>query len=63
MADGVIYATAGTRRAVIAADAATGERRWIHGEPEGARGPPHRGSSRDGASRTGPTAGISESSM
>jgi quinoprotein glucose dehydrogenase len=38
MVDGVIYATAGTRRAVIAADAATGELRWIHGEPEGARG-------------------------
>jgi quinoprotein glucose dehydrogenase len=33
-----VYATAGTRRAVIALDAGTGELRWIHGEPEGARG-------------------------
>src|SRR5437667_7045446 len=38
MVGGVLYATAGTRRAVVAVDAATGELRWIHGEPEGARG-------------------------
>ena len=38
MVGGVVYTTAGTRRAVIALDAATGELRWIHGEPEGARG-------------------------
>ncbi len=38
MVGGVMYATAGTRRAVIALDAATGELRWVHGEPEGARG-------------------------
>jgi quinoprotein glucose dehydrogenase len=38
MIGGVIYTTAGTRRAVIALDAATGELRWVHGEPEGARG-------------------------
>jgi quinoprotein glucose dehydrogenase len=38
MVGGVVYATAGTRRAVIALDAATGELRWVHGEPEGARG-------------------------
>ena len=38
MVGGVIYTTAGTRRAVIALDAATGELRWVHGEPEGARG-------------------------
>ena len=38
MVDGVIYATAGTRRAVIALDAATGELLWTHGEHEGARG-------------------------
>ncbi len=38
MIGGVVYATAGTRRAVIALDGATGELRWIHGEPEGARG-------------------------
>lgn len=33
-----LYTTAGTRRAVIALDAATGEIKWVHGEPEGARG-------------------------
>jgi quinoprotein glucose dehydrogenase len=38
MVNGVIYATAGTRRAVIALDAATGELLWTHGEHEGARG-------------------------
>ena len=38
MANGVLYATAGTRRAVIALDAATGELLWVHGEKEGARG-------------------------
>jgi len=35
---GVVYATAGSRRAVIALDAATGELLWVHGEKEGARG-------------------------
>jgi quinoprotein glucose dehydrogenase len=34
----VLYTTAGTRRSVIALDAATGEVRWVHGEPEGPRG-------------------------
>src|ERR1043166_1111694 len=38
MVNGVVYATAGTRRAVIALDAATGELLWVHGEHEGARG-------------------------
>src|SRR6185503_11189463 len=38
MANGVLYATAGTRRAVIALDPATGELLWVHGEREGARG-------------------------
>ncbi len=38
MANGVIYATAGTRRAAIALDAATGELLWVHGESEGERG-------------------------
>jgi quinoprotein glucose dehydrogenase len=38
MVGGVIYATAGTRRAVVALDAATGELLWVHGEREGARG-------------------------
>jgi quinoprotein glucose dehydrogenase len=38
MANGVVYATAGSRRAVIALDPATGELLWIHGEHEGKRG-------------------------
>jgi quinoprotein glucose dehydrogenase len=38
MVGGRIYTTAGTRRAVVAADAATGEMLWIHGEDEGRRG-------------------------
>src|SRR6201997_3790200 len=38
MVNGVLYATAGSRRAAIAVDAATGELLWIHGEHEGARG-------------------------
>src|SRR5580700_4783385 len=38
MANSVLYATAGSRRAVIALDAATGELLWVHGEHEGARG-------------------------
>jgi quinoprotein glucose dehydrogenase len=38
MVNGVLYATAGTRRAAVALDAATGELLWVHGEREGARG-------------------------
>ena len=38
MVDGVLYTTAGTRRAVVALDAATGELLWVHGEHEGERG-------------------------
>jgi len=38
MANGVLYATAGSRRAVIALDPETGELLWIHGEHEGKRG-------------------------
>src|SRR5215831_14471544 len=37
MARGVLYATGGTRRAVFAVDAATGELIWTHSEREGAR--------------------------
>ena len=37
MVDGVLYATGGTRRSVVALDAATGEVLWVHGEHEGAR--------------------------
>src|SRR5258707_4497124 len=38
MVGGVLYATAGSRRAAIALDAVTGELLWIHGEHEGQRG-------------------------
>ncbi len=38
MVGGVLYATGGTRRAVVALDAATGELLWMHSENEGARG-------------------------
>jgi quinoprotein glucose dehydrogenase len=38
MMNGVIYSTAGTRRDVVALDAATGELLWVHGEHEGKRG-------------------------
>jgi quinoprotein glucose dehydrogenase len=38
MVKGVLYSTAGTRRAVIALDAATGEMLWMHSEHEGKRG-------------------------
>ena len=37
MVHGVIYCTVGTRRDVVALDAATGELLWVHGEPEGPR--------------------------
>src|SRR2546425_1882263 len=37
MVNGVLYATAGTRGAVVALDAATGELRWVHAERESAR--------------------------
>ena len=38
MVHGVIYSLAGSRRAVVALDAATGEMLWMHGENEGQRG-------------------------
>jgi quinoprotein glucose dehydrogenase len=38
MANGVLYATGGTRRAVFALDPATGEQLWVHSEREGPRG-------------------------
>ena len=47
-ADGVLYTTAGMRRAVVALDAATGEMRWMHTEDEGVRG---RNAPRQGAGR------------
>jgi quinoprotein glucose dehydrogenase len=38
MVNGMVYSTAGTRRAVVALDAATGELKWVHSEDEGQRG-------------------------
>ncbi len=38
MVNGVLYSTAGTRRSIVALDAATGELMWVHGEREGVRG-------------------------
>src|SRR5262245_14134827 len=38
MVDGGVDSTAGTRRAVVALDAGTGEMRWMHSEHEGKRG-------------------------
>src|SRR6195256_5882084 len=38
MVHGIVYSTAGTRRAVVALDGATGEQLWMHSEREGARG-------------------------
>ena len=59
MIDGVIYSTAGTRRAVFAADAATGELLWTHRLDEGARGAnaPRRRSGRGLAFRDNDGAG------
>jgi len=37
MVKGVLYTTAGTRRSVVALDAASGELMWVHGEREGQR--------------------------
>ena len=37
MVDGVVYSVAGTRRAVVALDAGTGELQWFHSEHEGDR--------------------------
>jgi glucose dehydrogenase len=38
MIGGTLYATAGTRRSVVALDAKSGELRWVHAFPEGTRG-------------------------
>ncbi len=38
MVGGRLYSTGGTRRAVVALDAATGELQWVHSEDEGPRG-------------------------
>jgi quinoprotein glucose dehydrogenase len=49
--DGLLYTTAGRRRAVVALDPASGEMIWMHGEQEGARG--------DSAARGGAGRGVS----
>ena len=48
MVGGVLYTTAGTRRAVVALNAATGEMLWMHAEDEGPRG---QNAPRSGAGR------------
>jgi quinoprotein glucose dehydrogenase len=48
LVDGVLYTTAGMRRAAVALDAVTGEMRWMHAEDEGVRG---RNAPRTGAGR------------
>ena len=59
MVDGVIYSTAGSRRAVVAADAGTGELLWMHRFDEGERGAvtPRRLSGRGLAYRDDGTSG------
>ena len=57
MVNGVLYSTAGTRRAVVALDAATGELLWMHSEHEGrARRGGAAAAVRAAAWPTGPTA-------
>jgi quinoprotein glucose dehydrogenase len=48
MVGGILYTTAGTRRAAVALNAATGEVLWMHAEDEGPRG---QNPSRSGAGR------------
>ena len=62
MVNGVLYTTAGTRRAVVALDAATGEMLWMHREDEGKRGEAAPGGCRDAGWPTGPTAARNASS-
>ena len=57
MVSGVIYTTAGSRRDVVALDAATGEMIWMHSERKARAATARRGSFPAAASRTGPTAG------
>ena len=52
MVGGVLYTTAGTRRAVVALNAATGELLWMHAEDEGPRG---QNAPRSGAGEAWPT--------
>jgi quinoprotein glucose dehydrogenase len=59
MVDGVVYTTAGTRRAAVAIDAASGELLWMHRIDEGERAEeaPRRLSGRGLAYWTDPTGG------
>ena len=54
--NGMLYTTAGMRRAVVALDALTGEMRWMHSEDEGVRGTnaPRQGAGRGVAYWAGP---------
>jgi len=54
--DGMLYTTAGMRRAVIALDGVTGEMRWMHSDDEGVRGTnaPRQGAGRGVAYWAGP---------
>ena len=56
MVKGTVYATAGTRRAVVALDAETGEMKWMYAMDEGERATVAPRRSRAAASPTGPTA-------
>ena len=57
MVNGVVYTTAGTRRAVVALDAATGELPWATLSRGRARSGRHHASCRAEALRTGPMDG------
>ena len=61
MVDGVLYATAGYRRAVVAIDAGTGETLWTYRLDEGDRSAPRRSSGRGVAwwSATGQAGAVS----
>ena len=63
MANGVLYTTAGSRRAVVALDPETGEELWMHSEREGPRGDGGTKTTCPAAgSPTGPTEKRNESS-
>ena len=62
MVNGVLYSTGGTRRAVVALDASTGELLWTHSEKEGPRARRRRDSCLAADLRTGPGTTRSESS-
>jgi len=61
--NGVVYSTAGSRRAVVALDGSTGELLWMHSENEGARGVAAPRQLSGAAWPTGLTAGRHVSSM